>query len=348
MLLGTPLQQSTGTVLQIYGHSGPVKTAVWSPDGKTIVSSGSDNMVIAWNVTTGGIIKYLSSLELIKANSSSELKWSKSGEMLAVMNSTSLRVYNQSYDPLYQFKPLNSTMKLEALGWVANDLIVSVSNGTLYRYSPSQNKSSQLVNLHQAVESIEVSSAEDRIAILLTNRSVIIMNALNPNLTTKYNFESTPSSMTWQGQSLLVTEGHRIQMIDSSVHIFDLGIASNVTALTKGVNQTHVIIGTSDGVIYSYAFATRTTGLIFNLTHSLGSKERINHLDLRGENLLITSDFRVFYSMDLQTGKLAMTFGGDKNLDPSASFINFQLFPFLIVFLLIVPLKGWRRGLKHR
>ena len=46
-------------VRTLAGHSGRVCSVDFAPDGKSVVSGSSDNLVKIWNVTTGAEVSFL-------------------------------------------------------------------------------------------------------------------------------------------------------------------------------------------------------------------------------------------------------------------------------------------------
>ena len=43
----------------MWGHSGPVQSVAWSPDGGYLVSGSSDNLIMVWNGSNGDLITTL-------------------------------------------------------------------------------------------------------------------------------------------------------------------------------------------------------------------------------------------------------------------------------------------------
>jgi WD40 repeat protein len=70
---------SGGDVFTYYGHSTEVGVLAWSPDGRSIASTGLDGIVQVWQATTGSqVLTYQDQASIVTA-----LTWSPDSRLIA-------------------------------------------------------------------------------------------------------------------------------------------------------------------------------------------------------------------------------------------------------------------------
>ena len=248
-LLPLNLVGSSAALFTYRGHSGPVNSVAWSPNGQRIASGGGDSTVQSWDAMDGGHV-------VVFHCGVSCLAWSPDGRRIAASGGGMVQVWD-AIDNGNVFIYRGHAWPVNAIAWSPDgQRIASGSNdGTVQVWDASDGGNVFTYRGHSGfVNAVAWSPDGQRIASGGRDQMVQIWNATDGGNVLIYRGHSTEVvTVAWSPDSQHIASG---SLVDSTVHVWKAADGDTVliyrghsypaVSVAWSPNGNHIVSGSTD------------------------------------------------------------------------------------------------------
>ncbi len=301
----------------IYAHEHSITSVCFSPDGKTLLTSGLDKTARLWDVDTG---EHLNSLTHENSDDFSSIRFSSDGETIVTTDSSdgSVRIWAVNTGQyLKSFFGLTEG-KASCVCFSPNGKIIAASgtDGTILLWST--NTAQQLIRLigHEGQVNT-VSFSPDSMTILSkgTDNTVRLWNAITGQLIITLNgYTNSVNALAYSPDGKIFVSGSSLNNVSlwdaNSGHLLKAlkGHAAAIKSVCFSPDGKTIATGSSDKTIRLWNVSTgEHIKTITGLDRSINSVS----FSLDGQTLVGYSRYSKVYFWNVNTGQQIKTLNGD-------------------------------------
>ncbi len=243
----TPTFQPGKTLFKYTGHTLPVFTVAWSPNGQRIASGGADRTVQIWNPDGTNISTYLGHSASVSA-----VAWSSDSLFIASGSADKTAQVWPSYDTSNTSLVVtyhNHTNNVRTIAWPNHDgthIASGGDDGTAQIWNPLKGTKIFSFPVHTLIWSVAWSPDNKSLASGGDNGSVQVWNAITGASVPLLSYSGHTNSVkaiSWSPNGQYIASGSN----DKTVHVWHAGTGTLVTKYTGHAEVLTTVAWSPDG-----------------------------------------------------------------------------------------------------